>query len=74
VIDLSYFPKDPVNPGRFLCWAVYRFEPWHRFGFYTSEEEARDAQSHAGNDYKVAFGSATINGDDFTEGPSEISA
>jgi hypothetical protein len=72
MIDLSHFPRDPKNPDRVYCWSVYRLEPWHLFGFYTGEEEAREAQRHAGDDYEVAFGSATITGDDFIEGPSEI--
>jgi hypothetical protein len=74
MIDLSHFPRDPVNPDRVYCWAVYRLKPWHRFGFYTSEQEARAAQQRAGTMYKVAFGSATVTGDDFIEGPSEIRA
>jgi hypothetical protein len=74
VIDLSNFPKDPVNANRVVGWAVYRFEPWHLFGFYTSETEARVAQRRAGPTYDVAFGSSTLTGDDFIKGSSEVSA
>jgi hypothetical protein len=74
MIDLSHFPRDPVNADRIMCWAVYRLEPWHRYGFYTSEAEARIALRRAGSTYEVVFGSATVTGDDFIEGSSEISA
>jgi len=72
MIDLSNFTRDPINPDRVCCWAVYRLKPWHRFGFYTNEQEARVAQRRAGSTYKVAFGSATVTGDDFIEGSSEV--
>jgi hypothetical protein len=74
VIDLSDFPRDPVNCNRVVGWAVYRFEPWHLFGFYTGETEARAAQRRAAPTYEVAFGSCTLTGDDFIEGSSEVSA
>ena len=73
MIDLSHFPKDPVNSDRVVGWAVYRFDPWHLFGFYTSEDEARSAQRQAGNDYVVAYGSNTLAGDNFIEGTSIVS-
>jgi hypothetical protein len=41
---------------------------------YHFEEEACIAQRRAANGYTVAFGSATVTGDDFIEGPSEIRA
>ncbi len=74
MIDLSNFPRDPVNGNRVIGWAVYRLEPWHLFGFYTNETEARAAQKRAGPTYDVAFGSSTLTGDDFIKGSSEVSA
>ena len=74
MIDLANFPRDPVNGDRVIGWAVYRFQPWHLFGFYTSETEARAVQKRAGPTYEVAFGSSTLTGDDFIKGSSEVSA
>ncbi len=73
MIDLAHFPKDPINYDRVLGWAVYRFDPWHLFGFYLTESEARTAQARAGSNYIVAYGSSNVTGDDFIEGSSEIS-
>jgi len=64
-------PPDPRNPGWVRGWGVYRSDPWHLHGVYSSSAKAAAVQLELGNGYKTAFGSYRSGTDDFVMASSD---
>jgi len=62
------FQKDSDNPGMVKGWGVYRQEPWHLAGVFSTAEEAEAVRLEKGDGYKASFGSHRPGTDDFVGG------
>lgn len=59
------YQADAQNPGWVKGWGVYRMEPWHFAGLFSSAEEAEAIRLEKGAAYKASFGSHRQGSDDF---------